>query len=119
MSALRLLSLAVVTSCAASVCSPAAQADELYHERVEAYSSEWGTWDCTGSGWLVVEMQGDGDTDLDLFIYDPNGNEVGSDQRFDDFGRVRVFVRRGQEYMIEVRNLGNVWNAFTLRFDKP
>ena len=92
-------------------------AGEVQRGRVEAYASDYWTWSDTRSGWVVIEMEGDGDTDLDLFVYDDRGNLVASDARYEDYARVRFAVRAGELYHLEVRNLGDVWNAYYIDVD--
>lgn len=61
-----------------------------------------------------VAIVGDGDTDLDVFVYDMQGRLI-----VQGIGRtdreVVTWVPNGtQQYRIVVRNLGNVWNRFSL-----
>lgn len=62
----------------------------------------------------VVAVVGDGDTDLDLYIYDKWGNQVVSDRRYGDQCRVQWTPSYTQEYRIVVVNLGYVYNRFNL-----
>lgn len=57
---------------------------------------------------------GDGDTDLDLFVRDPRGRHVAADLGLTDQMMVGFRAPVSGTYQIEVRNLGNVWNAFSL-----
>jgi hypothetical protein len=66
--------------------------------------------------YVCVQIDGDDDTDLDLFVYDPAGREVGRDISVDDEEEVCFTARRGGTYTIRVTNLGNVWNQYSLAF---
>ena len=63
----------------------------------------------------VIFVQGDGDTDLDLYVYDSVGNLVASDTDETDTCFVTFTPPIGQPYTIEVRNLGDVYNAYELK----
>lgn len=62
----------------------------------------------------MVYISGDGDTDLDLFIYDENGNLIGQGIGYSDTETVRFRPRWSGDFVIEVRNLGPVWNEYVL-----
>ena len=59
-----------------------------------------------------VAIHGDGDTDLDLFVYDMNGRLVASATGTSDREMVQWFVPTDGTYRIVVRNLGNVYNQY-------
>ncbi len=61
-----------------------------------------------------VCLQGDGDTDLDLFIYDQNGNLIVSDTRAGDYCGVHWTPRWTGPFRIRVVNLGRVWNRYVI-----
>lgn len=61
-----------------------------------------------------VALSGDGDTDLDLVIYDESGNVVCASVSWNDREYCSWQPRWTGEFSIEVSNLGSVWNAFTL-----
>src|SRR5436305_1740890 len=63
---------------------------------------------------VTVMAIGDGDTDLDLFVYDPAGNLVGSDTDLTDTCLVKVNPRVDGKYTIKVKNLGRVGNRYAL-----
>jgi len=64
-----------------------------------------------------ITVRGDGDTDLDLFVYDENGNLVGSDTDSTDFCIVDVNPKWTGQFRIVIRNLGNVYNQYSLRVE--
>lgn len=61
-----------------------------------------------------VTVDGDGDTDLDLFVYDEDGNLVAKDDDGLDFCVVTFRPFRTGQYTTVVRNLGGVYNRYTL-----
>ena len=69
---------------------------------------------CGGDIGRVV-VDGDGDTDLDLFVYDERGRLLAVDNDGTDYCIAEFWVPRTQTIRIEIRNLGSVWNEYTLR----
>jgi hypothetical protein len=61
-----------------------------------------------------VYVSGDGDTDLDLFIYDENGVLIDSDTDYGDECVVTVVPNWTGRFTIQIRNLGSVYNRYTL-----
>ena len=54
---------------------------------------------------------GDGSTDVDLEVFDPQGKLVAKDDRFTDLALVRWVPTMSQEYTIKVKNLGSEDNV--------
>lgn len=69
-----------------------------------------------------IRVNGDNDTDLDFFLYDPNGNLVFSDEDRTDLMIYTLRSRAGNgtclDYRLEVKNLGNVYNAYTVTISR-
>ena len=63
-----------------------------------------------------VVVEGEGDTNLDLFVYDPYGVEVSRDTRPDDSCVAYFRANAGGLYTMRVTNLGDVWNQYSLAF---
>ena len=61
-----------------------------------------------------VVVSGDGDTDLDLYIYDENGNLITSDTDRTDQCVCNFTPKWTGYFTIKIRNLGNVYNCYTL-----
>lgn len=61
-----------------------------------------------------IQISGDGDTDLDLHVFDQYGNEVcSSTSRYDD-EECSFYPSRTSEYSVKVANLGRVYNEYLL-----
>lgn len=61
-----------------------------------------------------VALEGDGDTDLDLFVDDQNGNLVASDTDGTDRCAVRFTPLWTGTFVIRVVNQGTVFNNYTI-----
>ncbi|MCW5908319.1 MAG: hypothetical protein KIS94_10690 [Chitinophagales bacterium] len=61
-----------------------------------------------------VAVIGDGDTDLDLYVYDENGNFIGSDTRSGDNCYVSWTPKWQGSFKIVVKNYGSVYNNYVL-----
>lgn len=111
-----LASLAVLTSMFFSINSNAGPVggSQRGTDRVWAYDSEFYTVNIRGGEATQVAIIGDHDTDLDLFIYDEDGNLVASDEDGTDTCYAAVTARFGTKIIIEVRNLGRVYNDFEI-----
>ncbi|MBM4073454.1 MAG: hypothetical protein FJ271_31700 [Planctomycetes bacterium] len=82
--------------------------------RCEAYSSVTYHDTFRGGELAVVSIVGDGDTDLDVFVYDRFGNLIVQGIGLTDRETVRWVPRSTGTYRIVVRNLGGVWNRYSL-----
>ena len=88
--------------------------DKSTTDRVEAESSDRYTQTFYSGESVVICVKGDGDTDLDLYIYDSNGNLVTSDTDSGDFCLCAFTPRRTQRYTIKIKNWGRVYNRSQL-----
>lgn len=62
----------------------------------------------------VVTVIGDGDTDLDLYVYDANGNLIDSDTDYTDNCVCTWEPRWTGTFTIKVVNRGNVYNRYVI-----
>ena len=67
-----------------------------------------------GGEWAEVTVVGDGDTDLDLHVYDENGNLVDRDIGGTDVAYCSWIPIRTATFRIEVKNWGRVYNKYRL-----
>lgn len=61
-----------------------------------------------------VAVSGDGDTDLDLYVYDENGNLIASDTDYTDDCYVRFCPRWTGLFRIKIVNRGGVYNNYAI-----
>lgn len=81
---------------------------------VNAYSAY--TWTCSfvASRLAEVAVLGDGDTDLDLYIYDSNGNLIASDTDYSDECYVSWVPKWTGKFYIKIVNRGGVYNRYVI-----
>lgn len=97
------------------VTSPLAHAAASFFrvDRVEARSTDtWTVWVTGGASRVVVD--GDGDTDLDCYVYDSSGRRLGADDDTTDYCIVDVYSPTSDRLTIRIRNLGDVYNQYSL-----
>ena len=87
---------------------------ESHEDRVLASDTDTYSLWFTGDELAGVVVIGDGDTDLDLRVYDESGNLVASDTDWTDFCVVFWTPGRSGTFRIEIENLGDVYNAYIL-----
>lgn len=63
----------------------------------------------------VVTAIGDGDTDLDLYVYDSNGNLIVKDDDYTDNCIVSWTPKWTGKFQIKVVNRGPVYNSYIIR----
>jgi hypothetical protein len=106
----RFLSSTVVIMLAAAATAGA------YHRisRVEAFDTQtWTVW--TAAGTSRIEVKGDGDTDLDCYVYDLSGRLLEKADDKTDHCVIDVSRARSGNLRVHVVNLGNVYNRYELR----
>lgn len=62
----------------------------------------------------MVIVNGDGDTDLDLYVYDENGNLMGKDIDYSDYCVVSWTPRWTGPFTIKIKNRGSVYNRYKI-----
>ena len=83
-------------------------------DRVEAYDFNLHSLYLIGGVDYEIRLRGDGDTDLDCFLYDENGNLILSDIRIVDSCVLYITPLWSGPFELEVSNLGFVWNRYRL-----
>lgn len=78
------------------------------------YANSYITWNVNFVGGVraCVAVVGDGDTDLDLYIYDQNGNLIAKDDGYSDSCIVEWYPKWTGAFLIKVVNRGSVYNTF-------
>ena len=73
-------------------------------------------WSVTlrGGERTIVEVSGDGTTDLDLYVYDQYGRLIASDTSYGDDCAVAIDVFVTSTFTVRVKNLGYVYNDYVL-----
>lgn len=92
-----------------AVGGPKGQYDRVYGKDVNSYQVKF--W---ASELAEVCVSGDGDTDLDLYVYDANGNLIGSDTDYTDECVVRWVPAWTGTFIIKVVNRGALYNNFAI-----
>lgn len=62
-------------------------------------------------------VSGDGDTDLDVYVYDANGNLITKDDDYSDDCICTWYPAWTGAFTIKVINRGNVWNRYSIWID--
>ena len=112
MKTLGILSLALLLTITALPAS--ADAGVVHDDRVNARTTDVYTFTFQAGVQYDISILGDGDTDLDLFLYDENGNLIDSDTGPTDAANVQVTPRWTGSFTLRIKNLGSVWNAYRL-----
>jgi hypothetical protein len=81
---------------------------------VAGYSTDVFTLTFRGGEDAVVAIDGDNTSDLDLYVYDENGNLIGADTDGSDLCVVRFHPRWTGPFRIEVRNMGRNGNRYEI-----
>lgn len=83
-------------------------------DRVDARTNDWYTIPFRGGEPARLVVLGDGDTDLDLFVYDENNNLVCSDTDYTDRLVCAWNPVWTGNFRVKISNLGRVYNQYTL-----
>jgi hypothetical protein len=82
---------------------------------VNAHSTDTYTIRFYADELAIVTVVGDGDTDLDLYVYDSNGNLIDSDLDYTDNCVCTWTPRWTGNFTIKIKNRGSVYNCYLLR----
>lgn len=81
---------------------------------VDAFTTNSYTIHFLGGRLAEVVVIGDGDTDLDVYVYDENGHLIAQDLGMTDNCYVSWTPRWSGTFTVKVRNRGGVYNRFLL-----
>ena len=85
------------------------------NSRVEAHDYDIYNVTFRSGETAIVTVIGDGDTELDLYVYDSNGNLIDSDNDYTDNCVCTWTPRWTGNFCIKIVNRGNVYNRYILR----
>jgi hypothetical protein len=83
-------------------------------DRVRAGATDVFRINYRGGEEAEVAVMGDGDTDLDLYVYDENGNLICSDTDNTDRMYCSWYPRWTGQFQIKIRNYGSVYNEYAV-----
>jgi hypothetical protein len=108
--------VAICTALLLTIAAAPAFAQFLRIDRVLAWDTDtWLVW--TPAGQTLVVADGDGDTDLDCWVYDRFGNLLAQDTDSTDLCIMRFQKPSSGDLTIRVSNLGDVYNRYELSVD--
>lgn len=85
-----------------------------HYDRIYGNTSDTYTIRFRGGELAEVGIVGDGDTDLDLYIYDENGNSIVYDNSYSGNCYVSFYPRWTGPFRVKVINRGGVYNNYCL-----
>lgn len=118
---------AVLADGDANLLALIAKASETQSKRAPVGGSSYNSTSVNGNGTdvytvsfiagqtAVVTVVGDGDTDLDLYVYDSNGNLIVKDDDYTDNCVVSWTPKWTGKFKIKVVNRGPVYNRYIIR----
>ena len=113
-----LMKKAVTVTMLALLVAGAAFAQERFARggkyRVEAQQKDLFAVKFNAGQEAAIYVKGDGDTDLDLYIFDENANLMGKDEDDTDECLVRFHPRESGKFVVVVVNRGRVYNDYLL-----
>jgi len=101
------ISIQSIPATAGDVTGPNAHTDQVLANTTDVYEMTFKENEIAQVG-----VVGDGDTDLDLYIYDENDNLIGSDLDASDLCYVEWTPSWTGKYTIKIKNLGDVYNEY-------
>lgn len=86
----------------------------VHEDTVLAYSTDQHTITFVGGKPARVTVIGDGDTDLDLYVYDKFGNLIDFDDDYTAVGVCEWTPKRTGKFTIRIKNRGGVYSDYLL-----
>ncbi|MFT7543138.1 MAG: hypothetical protein ACI9K5_004122, partial [Gammaproteobacteria bacterium] len=83
-------------------------------DKVQAGDSDIWTLTLSAGSSDHIVVDGSVDTDLDIYLYDENGNLLDYDDDLTDYCIVDVTPRWTGKFTLKIVNRGNVWNRYVL-----
>ena len=110
----RLFATAIALVLSANALAGATEGPQVASTQVMAQSTDTFTTSFRGNELASIAISGDGDTDLDLYVYDENGNLIASDLGSTDQAVVSFTPAWTGPFRIEVKNRGYVYNNYAI-----
>ena len=85
-----------------------------HYDRIYGNTSDTYTIRFRGGELAEIGIVGDGDTDLDLYVYDENGNSIVYDNSYSGNCYVSFYPRWTGPFRVKVINRGHVYNNYCL-----
>jgi hypothetical protein len=86
----------------------------VHPDRVLAHTTDIFTFTFRGGESAIIEVVGDGDTDLDCYVFDENDNLIDSDTDYTDHCILIWTPRWTGPFKLHIHNLGGIWNGYVL-----
>lgn len=90
---------------------------DSHSDVIRARGTDTYTMTLEGGRSYLITVDGDGDTDLDAFLYDENDNLVAKDDDETDYCVLRVRPRWSGPFELKIKNLGRMANLYTLTLE--
>ena len=81
---------------------------------VSAYEVRYHTYRMTAGERITIQLVGDGDTDLDMYVYSAEGILIDSRESFSDVETSYITAYRSGTITIKVVNRGGVYNNYDI-----
>lgn len=81
---------------------------------VGAGSVRYHTYRVTAGERIRIELRGDGDTDLDMYVYSPDGTLIDEQASYSDAESSNFRSYRSGMITVKIVNCGNVYNRYNL-----
>jgi len=107
-----MLSIVATLSISAITFAGAVGGPKFVQQSVPAQSTDYYQLYFRGNELASVEVKGDGDTDIDCYVYDQNRNLVAQDIRSADYCVLNWVPRWTGPFTVFVKNQGSVYNAY-------
>lgn len=92
-----------------SINGPSRHFDTVNGKSIDTYSINF-----IAGELAEILVSGDGDTDLDLFVYDSNGNLIAKDDDYSDDCYVRWVPKWTGRFIVKIVNRGPVYNNYVI-----